>query len=145
MKTAVTIWNNRVSPVFDVTGKALLYVSEGERICSEHQLLLPDVSTAEKVSCLIEAGTDVLICGAISRDALATVINTGIKVYPFIAGDVREVIQACLADRLVRGGFAMPGCVCRMACLVRRKHVRRREHGTGSALSCLQKPDNKEV
>ena len=133
MKTAITIWNNRVSPVFDVTGKALLYVSEGERICSEQQLLLTEVSVAEKVACLVVAGTDVLICGAISREALLTATSVGIRVYPFIAGDVREILRACLAGRLVGGSFAMPGCAYRMACLGRRKHGRRREQGTGSA------------
>ena len=145
MKTAITIWNNRVSPVFDVTGKALLYDSEGERICLEQQLLLPDACAAEKVACLVEAGTDVLICGAISRDALSTATNAGIRVYPFIAGDVREILQACLAGRLVEGGFAMPGCACRMACFRRRKHGQRRGQVTGSAFFSKQEPDKKEV
>jgi len=126
MKTAITIWNDRVSPVFDVTGKARLYESEGERICSEQQLLLPDACATEKIACLVEAGTDVLICGAISRDAHSTATNAGIRVFPFIAGDVQEILQACLASRLVEGGFAMPGCACRMACYGRRKHGRGR-------------------
>jgi len=81
MKTAITIWNDRVSPVFDVTGKARLYESEGERICSEQQLLLPDACATEKIACLVEAGTDVLICGAISRDAHSTATNAGIRVF----------------------------------------------------------------
>ena len=143
MKTAITIWNDRVSPVFDVTGKALLYDSKGERICSEQQLVLPDDCPAKKVACLVEAGTDVLICGAISKDAHATATNAGIRVYPFIAGDVREIIQACLAGRLVEGGFAMPGCACRLSCSKRRKHVRGRDRITGSALFCKQEPDKK--
>jgi len=145
MKTAITIWNNRVSPVFDVTGMALLYDSEGERICSEKQLILSNACAAEKVASLVEAGTEVLVCGAISRDALATAINAGISVYPFIAGDVREVLHACLSGRLVEGGFAMPGCVCGMACHGRRKHGRGRERITGSAFFCKQEPENKEV
>lgn len=145
MKIAITIWNNRVSPVFDVTGKVLLCVSDDERISSEQQLLLPDASAAEKVTCLVEAGTEVLICGAISRDALSTATNVGIRVYPFIAGDVREILQACLAGRLVGRDFAMPGCACRIACPGRRKHGRGRVRGTGSAFFCKQEPDNKEV
>ena len=127
MKTAITIWNNRVSPVFDVTGKALLYVSEGERVCSEKQLLLPNGCAAEKVASLLEAGTEVLICGAISRDALSTATHAGIRVYPFIAGDVREVLQACLAGRLIEGDFAMAGCACRMACPEKHKLARGRK------------------
>ena len=116
MITAVTIWRNRVSPVFDVTGKALLYDSKGEKICSKQQLLLPDASPAEKVACLVAAGTNVLICGAISKDAHSSATNAGIRVYPFIAGEVWEIIQACLSGQLGEGGFAMPGCASRMAC-----------------------------
>jgi predicted Fe-Mo cluster-binding NifX family protein len=145
MKTAITIWNNRVSPVFDVTGKALLYDSKGERICSEQQLLLPDACPARKVAFLVEAGTDVLICGAISKDAHSTATNAGIRVYPFIAGDVREIIRACLSGRLIEGGFAMPGCACRMACSETRKHGRGSERITSSTFFCIQEPDKSEV
>jgi len=145
MKTAITIWNNRVSPVFDVTGKALLYDAEGEKICSKQQLLLPDCCAAEKVACLVDAGTDVLICGAISRDALSTASNAGIRVYPFIAGEVREVLQACLAGRLEEGAFAMPGCSCNRVCPGGHNQGRRRGRVTGSAFFCKQEPDKKEV
>jgi len=145
MKTAITTWNNRVSPVFDVTGKALLYVSEGERICSEQQLLLPDCCVAEKVACLVDAGTDVLICGAISRDAHSTATNAGIKVYPFISGDVQEILHACLSGKLVEGGFAMPGCACKLACSERRKHGRGRWQIIGAAFFRKQEPSKKEV
>ena len=145
MRTAVTIWKNRVSPVFDVTGKALLYDSKGERICSEQQLLLPDACPAAKVACLVAAGTEVLICGAISKDAHSTATNAGIRVYPFIAGEVREIIQACLAGRLGEGGFAMPGCACRMACSETLIHGRGRGRVSGSVFFCKREPDKEEV
>ena len=145
MKTAITVWNNRVSPVFDVANQALLFDLDGHRITSEHFLILPNSCTAEKVIWLQEAGTEVLICGAISRDALKNATNAGIRVYPFIAGDIRKVLRAYLTGKLVTGGFAMPGCACRMACSGRSKHVRRRERVTGSALICKQEPDKKEV
>lgn len=145
MKTAITVWKNRVSPVFDVSGKVLLYDSKGEKICSEQQLLLPDACPAEKVAFLVETGTDVLICGAISNDAYSTATNAGIRVYPFIAGDVRKVIQACLADELVEGHFAMPGCAHRIARSESRKHSRGREQVTDCALFCTQAPDKSDV
>lgn len=133
MKTAITIWNARVSPVFDVAGKAMLYHSEGEIICSEQQLLLADAGATGKVACLVKAGTDVLICGAISRDTLLTATDVGIRVYSFIAGDVLEILQACLDGRLVDGGFAMPGCDGRMVCSGKCKYSLERAQITGSA------------
>ena len=145
MKTAITVWNNRVSPVFDVANQALLFDLDGHRTTSEHYLVLPHSCAAEKVIWLLEAGTEVLICGAISRDAHLAVTNAGIRIYPFIAGDIQKVLLAYLAGSLVEGGFAMPGCACRMACSERRKHGRERERITGSALSRKQQPDKKEV
>lgn len=130
--------------MFDVTGKALLYDSEGEKINSEKQLLLPDACAAKKVGCLVDAGADVLICGAISRDAHSTATHAGIRVYPFIAGDVREIIQACLSGRLDDGVFAMPGCSCQRACSGRSNSSRRRAQITGSAFFYKQEPDKKE-
>jgi len=130
MKTAITIWNNRVAPVFDVSGKVLLYESDGERLCSERMILLPDAGAAVKVSCLVEAKANVLICGAISKEALLTATNAGIKVYPFIAGDVRDIIQACLDSRFTEGDFSMPGCALRAECSGRGKHGGRREQVT---------------
>lgn len=112
MKIAITIWNGRVSPVFDVTEKALLYDSDGDSICSERQILLPEGCAAEKVASLVEAGTNVLICGAISRDVHSAAVNAGIKVYPFIAGNIQEIMPAFFAGRLADGGFAMPGTAC---------------------------------
>ena len=146
MKTAITIWNdNRVSPVFDVTGKVLLYESKGERIYSERFLLLPDSSASDKVARLVDAGANVLICGAISKDAHSAATNAGIKVYPFISGDIREIIQACLTGRLIGGGFDMPGCALGMACPGRSKHGRRREQVKAFAFICNQEPENIEV
>jgi predicted Fe-Mo cluster-binding NifX family protein len=39
-----------------------------------------------------------------------TVTAYGIKVIPFIAGDLDEIIQAFLEGKLERDEFAMPGC-----------------------------------
>ena len=130
MKTAITIWNNRVAPVFDVSGKVLLYESDGEQLRSERMILLPEACASVKVTCLVEGGTSVLICGAISKDALLTATNAGIKVYPFIAGDVREIIQACLDGSFIEENFSMPGCAFRSTCLGRGKHGGRREQVT---------------
>jgi ABC-type phosphate/phosphonate transport system substrate-binding protein len=38
------------------------------------------------------------------------IIASGIQVKPFVAGDLREVIQAWLSGNLEQDAFAMPGC-----------------------------------
>ncbi|MDD2582991.1 MAG: hypothetical protein PHR66_13460 [Desulfuromonadaceae bacterium] len=145
MRIAITFWNGRVSPVFDVTGQAMLFDAAGINIASEQMLMLPHALTIEKLACLREALTDVLVCGAISCDAHSVATNAGIRVYPFIAGEVREVLQACLAGRLEEGAFAMPGCSCNRVCQGGRNQGRRRGRVTGSAFFCKQEPDKKEV
>ena len=109
MKIAITCWKDRVSPVFDVTGQVELFNSKGVLFFPEQLLVFPDLCAAEKIARLVETRTNVLICGAISRDAHVTAINAGIKVYPFISGDVQEILQAYLMGRLGDAAFAMPG------------------------------------
>jgi len=145
MKTAITIWNDRVSPVFDVAGQVLLFDTQGKKLCSEQILNLPDSFASKKVASLVEAEVQVLICGAISRDAYSAATGSGIRVYPFIAGDVREVLLAFLAGRLDEVDFAMPGCACRMAFPGRRNHGRGKRRVTGSVFFCRQQPYDQEV
>lgn len=132
MRTVLTTWNSRIAPVFDVAGQALLVVSENGAAVSERTLVLPDGSPMEKVAFLAEVRADVLICGAISRPARCAANGCGIEVYGFIAGNVREVIQACLEGRLRDSTFAMPGCGRIQGCGGRRGRGGRRTARPGS-------------
>jgi predicted Fe-Mo cluster-binding NifX family protein len=125
MRTVFTIWNDRIAPVFDVAGQALVIVSENDMPLAEENLVLSNGSVMAKVASLAEARANVLICGAISRPARFAANAYGIEVYPFIAGTVREVIQAWLEGRLGESAFAMPGCG--------RKHTCQRRRNRGSA------------
>ncbi len=59
---------------------------------------------------LAELDVGTLVCGAISRPLHEMVAAHGIEVIPFVAGDLSEVIQAWLGDKLEHDTFAMPGC-----------------------------------
>jgi predicted Fe-Mo cluster-binding NifX family protein len=120
MKTAFTTWLERIAPVFDVSGHAVLITSENGVQVGKTELDLPENSVMDKIACLANAGVDTLVCGAISRQALAMVNARNITVYPFIAGKTSEVIRAWLKDRRNMNDFAMPGCGNRKQC--RRRH-----------------------
>lgn len=120
MRAVFTIWNDRIAPVFDVAGQALVIVSENGTHLTEENLVLPTGSVITKVAALAEARANVLICGAISQPAHFAANAYGIEVYPFIAGTVREVIQAWLEGRLGDNAFAMPGCASKHNCHRRR-------------------------
>ena len=122
MKIALTIWNGRIAPVFDVAGQALLIETQDRRKMREIPMVLPENSLTDKIQRLKDHGVALLICGAISREAMQLAQGNGIEVHGFIAGDVQDVWTAWRDDRLNTDGFAMPGCGQRRRCCCRGKH-----------------------
>jgi len=110
MKIALTVWQGRISPVFDVSGRALLVELEDGRTLSERELELPDGTPLDKLAFLAEAGVEELVCGAMSRPAQLATEGFGIKAHPFVAGELREVFQAWSDGVLSEPRFSMPGC-----------------------------------
>ena len=127
MRAVFTIWNDRIAPVFDVAGQAVVVVLEDGVPPAEEALALPACSALAKVDSLAEARADVLICGAISRPACLAAKACGIEVHSFVAGAVREVIEAWLDGRLEERVFAMPGCGRRKGCRGKRPEKVQRE------------------
>ncbi len=110
-RIAVSSWQGRVSPVFDVTRQALVAEIHDNQAALRTLLPLPDDPLA-KADTLVAAGVDVLVCGAVTRPLQGRLAQCGIQVHAFIAGDVEDVLAAWLANRLGEPVFAMPGC-CR--------------------------------
>jgi predicted Fe-Mo cluster-binding NifX family protein len=110
MKAAFAIWNDRIAPVFDVARLVRLVEVESGRIVHEDNENLPEGPMTQKAARLAEGGVHVLVCGAISRPVQITIAAHGIKVFPFVAGNLRDIIQAWLAGTLENSAFAMPGC-----------------------------------
>ncbi|MDX9786442.1 MAG: NifB/NifX family molybdenum-iron cluster-binding protein [Desulfobacterales bacterium] len=110
MKTAFPYWENRIAPVFDTARQLHLVESEAGRIVAETQATLPEDLPVQKTLTLVALGITTLVCGAISRPMHELILAYGIKVVPFVAGDLSEVIQAWLHDNLAQTTFAMPGC-----------------------------------
>jgi predicted Fe-Mo cluster-binding NifX family protein len=110
MKAAFAIWHNRIAPVFDVVRQIHLVEAEAGQVVSETEELLAEDLPVQKALRLAELGIGTLVCGAISRTLHEMVAANGIRVIPFVAGDLREVIQAWLRGGLDWNAFAMPGC-----------------------------------
>jgi predicted Fe-Mo cluster-binding NifX family protein len=120
MKTAFAAWNNRIAPVFDVARHIYIVNTESGQIVGEAREELTDDVPVRKALHLAELDIGTLVCGAISRPLLAMVAAYGIRVVPFVAGDLREVIEAWHSGRFEKDVFAMPGCCGRGR---RRSHV----------------------
>ncbi len=110
MKAAFPYWENRIAPVLDTAYQVLVVEAECGQIVSETQEMLPEDPPVQKALRLVGLGIDAVVCGAVSRPMHALVDAYGIQVIPFVAGDLREVMDAWLRGTLTWNAFGMPGC-----------------------------------
>ena len=110
MKIALTVWNGRIAPVFDVSRQLLVLTPDDEVAAPGKMVAWSGDTPAARLAVLRERGIKVLICGAISQPARLEAESMGIEVNGFIAGDVNEVLAAWRRGELASGSFAMPGC-----------------------------------
>jgi predicted Fe-Mo cluster-binding NifX family protein len=110
MRVALTIWNERISPVFDVARRILLLEVEDGRVTSRREEPLEFSDPGRLASSLSAYQPDVLVCGAISRGLATLLTASGIRVIPFVAGAVEPVIEAFIKGTLDAPDWAMPGC-----------------------------------
>ncbi len=110
MKLALTIWNQRIAPVFDVAGQVQLVEIENGNIKETETRTLASISIQERLATLHAWGVQVLICGAMSVAAQALARHYDMELHAFVAGAGQEVLQAWLDHRLNGKHFTMPGC-----------------------------------
>ena len=113
MKVALTEWQGRVSPVLD-TARALVIanVDDGIPIVSHRDVFTSDVPQ-EMAAQLRALGVELLVCGAVSQSLAECIALAGIRIIPFVSGDIEEVLQAVTSRRIPAPAFSMPGCGCR--------------------------------
>ncbi len=123
MRIGVTVWGNIISPVFDAANTLLVADMNAGRIAHQERMQLYPGSPAHQVETLRQAGIQVLICGAVSEVPANMIEGAGIRLIPFITGQVDEVLQAYARRQLPAPGFMMPGCGSRRR---RRRRGRKR-------------------
>jgi len=133
MKMALTVWGNRISPVFDAAHMLLVVEIENTGIISRHYEPFYPGMPARLAVRLAEMNVAVLICGAISEMPANILEANGIELIPFITGDAREVIDAYVKDVPFMPTFSMPGCSHKRLRLAGKgkKHGARFAHGRG--------------
>lgn len=110
LKAAIPVWNGRIAPVFDVARRVCLVEAQSGQMVTENEILLPDGEPRAKLLRLMELGTEVLICGAISRPIQTMATAYGIQLIPFVAGELDVIKNAWLSGTPLPERFAMPGC-----------------------------------
>jgi len=121
MKVAVTVWENRISPLFDATRTLLIAEIRNGAVIEKHLVPFNCLSPFSRALTLEELGVEILICGGVS-DYFARLIEArNIRIIPFVAGRVDEVVEAYLQDGLCHKKFQMPGCGDRTTVKQRRR------------------------
>jgi predicted Fe-Mo cluster-binding NifX family protein len=109
MRLAVAIWNDRISPVFDVSRKIVVMDVEKGKIVGKRIEVFTNDNPTHKLSRLGALKVKTLICGAISR-SIADLLNLrGIHIIPYITGGQQEVVAAFLMGTLPNSNLSMPG------------------------------------
>lgn len=106
-KVAISVWNGRISPVFDASRHMVIVDVADGKIAGRREERLDD-DPARKTEQIAGAGVKVLVCGAVSRALAGMLEARDVTIHPFIAGELEDVIQAYLG-----GGWIVPGSPCR--------------------------------
>lgn len=132
MKVAITIWNNRVAPVFDSAGQCLIITIIANERTTQEMVVLLDESNLKKIQILQEKAVDMVICGGLSIESEWALTAAGIQYVSFVAGNVQDVITAYMNNMLFSHVFSMPGCRCpRRNCQNRRRSGRNSPQNSG--------------
>ncbi len=110
MKLAVTVWEQRVSPVFDSARTLLIAKVKHQKIQSVSYHPFNPRQEGGVAWELSELGIEVLICGAISKNDAFLIEAASIRLIPFIAGDADRILGRYAEGRPIIPHFLMPGC-----------------------------------
>jgi predicted Fe-Mo cluster-binding NifX family protein len=110
MRVAISLWNGRISPIFDESNRILLVDISNKQEKRRGEELLLVHNPFERAKLLLKLGVDLLICGMISQAQQTAIASTGIRIIPHICGAMEEVIAAFLDGRIENGALRMPGC-----------------------------------
>ncbi len=110
MKVAVPIWDGRISPVMDTALRLVVAESDNGEETSRAVVDIPRADIAQRAGFISGLGVDVLVCGAISHQFERLLSASGVRVNPWMGGNVDEIIIACIGGNLQRSCFFLPGC-----------------------------------
>jgi predicted Fe-Mo cluster-binding NifX family protein len=109
MTLAVTVWDERISPVYDSADTLLIAdIRKGKIRRVSYQSFDPDSERSTETLKLL--GVRVLICGAISKNHAALIRAEDIHLIPFITGHVDDILETYADGSSLVPVFLMPGC-----------------------------------
>jgi predicted Fe-Mo cluster-binding NifX family protein len=111
LKVALTIWGNRISPVFD-SANTLMIVDLENLKTSDRVYKGFDPHDLKQISTILKNyKIDILICGAITDDRSIFIEQNGIVLIPFIFGNIDKMLATLLNEKHRISDFIMPGVI----------------------------------
>ncbi|PHR27408.1 MAG: dinitrogenase iron-molybdenum cofactor biosynthesis domain-containing protein [Desulfotalea sp.] len=126
MKIAITVWGNRISPVFDAASTLLVVEVDGKSVVGRDIRQCQPSRYDSFIVLLRDNDVQLLVCGAICETAVKRLEASGVDVAPFLAGEVEPFIDTYLENQDFTE-FAMPGCRHGRCCRGRYKRVESQE------------------
>jgi predicted Fe-Mo cluster-binding NifX family protein len=109
LRIAISIWEDKISPVLDTASRLLIIDAETQKISSRFEADLFEQDLYQRCSFIRKLDIDVLICGAVSRQFSGMLKASGIKIISGISGPAEDVLDVFLRGALLHSGFFMPG------------------------------------
>jgi predicted Fe-Mo cluster-binding NifX family protein len=110
MRIAISIWEDKISPVLDTASKLLIIDKDNPKESSRSEANLIEQDISQRCSFIGRLDLDVLICGAVSSQFREMLKACGINIISGISGPAEDVLDAYLQGTLPHSGFFMPGC-----------------------------------
>jgi predicted Fe-Mo cluster-binding NifX family protein len=96
MRIAISIFKGKISPRFDVAPELRLYDIKEQKITNEKEISCEGWNDMKRVHRLKELGVEMVVCGGISNYLCETLLNNNINVFPWVTGDVKDVLKKFL-------------------------------------------------
>jgi predicted Fe-Mo cluster-binding NifX family protein len=116
MNVAITVWKQRISPVFDSAQTLLIAEIKSNALVSSSYLTFDCDRPSELLRVLCAEKVKIIICGAISEGPANMLLGAGFELISFIAGDVRRVLETLVKGDSLGEEFKMPGCGKNICC-----------------------------
>lgn len=113
---AVPVFQDRVSPLMDVSNRYIIYETEDGKIKQRIDISLNADGESQRVEKLKEIGVNTIICGAVSGYVAHIVGEKGMRLLSMIYGPIDEIIEHYLKNSL--------GTYCSGACNGRKRQLR---------------------
>jgi predicted Fe-Mo cluster-binding NifX family protein len=111
MKIAITVWGNRISPVFDCAKTLMIAQVEDCKIVKRVFEKFNPLITTPIALVLKNNQIDVLICGALTERQSEIIKQEGIKLISFVSGNAENVLLSYIKEPLLIVDFLMPGTI----------------------------------